>query len=151
MTVLGPRCSIVNADPYHSGTAMPTWEYHLLRKSVAEGKILKAETLTELAGMLNIDPGSLENTVRRYNRDCDENVDSQFFKDMSLRFPVQQGPFYAREVRACVIGQTGAGLNINERTQVLDQHGAVIPGLYAAGEVLGCAVGKRYSGGGMGI
>ena len=56
-----------------------------------------------------------------------------------------------RSVRACVIGQTGAGLDINEQAQVLDEHGQVIPGLYAAGEVLGCAVGKRYSGGGMGI
>jgi fumarate reductase flavoprotein subunit len=139
------------ADPYHSGTAMPTWEYHLLRRSIAEGKIIQAATLHELAGLIGIDPQTLEATVARYNDDCDQGRDSLFFKDMPDRFPLRHGPFYAREVRACVIGQTGAGLDINDKAQVLDVHGQVIAGLYAAGEVLGCAVGKRYSGGGMGI
>lgn len=139
------------ADPYHSGTAMPTWEYHLLRKSIKEGRIFKADSIEELAGLIGVDPQTLANTVAVYNADCDRGCDSQYFKEMGDRFPVRTGPFYAREVRACVIGQTGAGLNINTSTQVLDEHGGVIPGLYAAGEVLGCAVGKRYSGGGMGI
>lgn len=139
------------ADPYHSGTAMPTWEYNLLRQSVNNGKIVQADTLEALAQKIGVDAETLKNTVAQYNADCDAGCDSLYFKQMEPRFPVRTGPFYAREVRACVIGQTGAGLNINEKAQVLDQHGAVIPGLYAAGEVLGCAVGKRYSGGGMGI
>jgi fumarate reductase flavoprotein subunit len=54
-------------------------------------------------------------------------------------------------VRAAVIGQTGAGLNVNDKAQVLDGFARPIPGLYAAGEVLGCSCGKRYSGGGVGI
>jgi len=139
------------ADPYHSGTAMPTWEYHLLRQSIANGKIEKANTVAELAQKLGVDAETLQATVEQYNSDCDQGCDSQFFKEMPERFPVRTGPFYGREVRACVIGQTGTGLNINTSAQVLDNHGRVIPGLYAAGEVLGCAVGKRYSGGGMGI
>lgn len=139
------------ADPYHSGTAMPTWEYHLLRRSIAEGKIEQADSLAELAGKIGLDGETLTATVELYNADCDQGRDSLFFKNMPERFPLRHGPFYAREVRACVIGQTGAGLEINDHAQVLDEHGRVIPGLYAAGEVLGCAVGKRYSGGGMGI
>lgn len=140
------------ADPYHTGgTAMPTWEYNLLRQSIANGKIIKADTIPELAAKLGIDPERLTVTVRKYNDDCDNNCDTQFFKEMPDRFPVRNGPFYAREVRACVIGQTGAGLNINTDAQVLNEHGQIIPGLYAAGEVLGCGVGKRYFGGGMGI
>jgi fumarate reductase flavoprotein subunit len=139
------------ADPYHSGTAMPTWEYHLLRRSIAEGKILQSDTLAGLAEQIGLDPLTLETTVGRYNNDCDQGRDTLFFKDMPERFPLRHGPFYAREVRASVIGQTGAGLEIDDSGQVLDVHGQVITGLYAAGEVLGCAVGKRYSGGGMGI
>ena len=54
-------------------------------------------------------------------------------------------------VRACIIGQTGAGLDVNEDAQVLDTQGNIIPGLYAAGETVGVAMGQRYSGGGMGI
>lgn len=139
------------ADPYHSGAAMPTWEYNLLRASIANGKIVKAGSIAALASQIGVDPLTLETTIAQYNDDCDQHRDSRFFKEMPKRFPVRTGPFYAREVRASVIGQTGAGLNVNEKAQVLDQHGRVIPGLYAAGEVLGCTVGKRYSGGGMGI
>jgi fumarate reductase flavoprotein subunit len=139
------------ADPYHSGTAMPTWEYNLLRQSIDNGKIARADSIEELAAEVGVDAKTLRATVEHYNADCDQGRDSQFFKAMEQRFPVRNGPFYAREVRACVIGQTGAGLDINNDAQVLDEHGRVIPGLYAAGEVLGCAVGKRYSGGGMGI
>jgi fumarate reductase flavoprotein subunit len=139
------------ADPYHSGSAMPTWEYSLLRQSIANGKIVQAESIAELAQKIGVNAETLVTTIGQYNADCERNCDSQFLKEMPQRFPVRTGPFYAREVRACVIGQTGAGLNINNQAQVLDEHGSVIPGLYAAGEVLGCTVGKRYSGGGMGI
>jgi len=139
------------ADPYHSGAAMPTWEYHLLRQGIASGKVVRAETIAQLANHIGIDPQQLEASIERYNADCERAHDGDFFKETERYFPIRTPPFYAREVRACVIGQTGAGLNINERAQVLTGHGRAIPGLYAAGEVLGCAVGKRYSGGGMGI
>ncbi len=140
------------ADPYNSGgVAMPTWEYNLLRQSIDNGKIFKADTLRELAGKIGVYPEILEATAERYNADCDKGIDSDYFKEMPNRFPLRKAPFYAREVRACVIGQTGAGLNVNEQAQVLDRLGHTIPGLYAGGEVLGCAMGKRYSGGGMGI
>lgn len=139
------------ADPYHSGTAMPTWEYNLLKASVDNGKIAKADTIGELATKLGLPPAALEHAVARYNAHCDEGGDGEFFKQTPKYFPVRTPPFYGREVRACVIGQTGAGLNVNANAQVLDKLGDPIPGLYAAGEVLGCAVGKRYAGGGMGI
>lgn len=139
------------ADPYNSGQAMPTWEYNLLRQSIANGKIVSANSIAELARKIGVDEVTLTTTIDQYNADCDKGCDSQFFKEMEPRFPVRTAPFYAREVRASVIGQTGAGLNINTEAQVLNEHGQVIPGLYAAGEVLGCGVGKRYFGGGMGI
>jgi fumarate reductase flavoprotein subunit len=139
------------ADPYHSGAAMPTWEYNLLRRSIENGKVVKADTISELATEIRVEPQALASSVDFYNRSCDDGHDPAFFKQMDRYYPVRKPPFYAREVRACVIGQTGAGLNVNERAQVLDAHERPIAGLYAAGEVLGCAVGKRYSGGGMGI
>jgi fumarate reductase flavoprotein subunit len=139
------------ADPYHSGAAMPTWEYHMIRRNIDSGSVRRAHSLAELANIICVDPLTLETTVAKYNADCDAGVDTQFGKTMHRFYPLRTRPFYAREVRAAVIGQTGAGLNINETAQVLDVHGRVIPGLYAAGEVLGCVQGKRYSGGGLGI
>jgi fumarate reductase flavoprotein subunit len=139
------------ADPYHSGAAMPTWEYNLLRQSIQNGKILQANTVAELADKIGIYADVLQATIENYNADCDRGHDRDYFKEMPKYFPVRTPPFYAREVRAAVIGQTGAGLNINEQAQVLNKLGRPIPGLYAGGEVLGCSVGKRYSGGGVGI
>ncbi|HKY89771.1 MAG TPA: FAD-binding protein, partial [Nevskiaceae bacterium] len=139
------------ADPYHSGAAMPTWEYHMIRRNIESGAVRRAHSLQELAKIIGVDPLTLETTVAKYNTDCDAGVDTQFGKTMHRFYPLRTPPFYAREVRAAVIGQTGAGLNINESAQVLDVHGRVIPGLYAGGEVLGCVQGKRYSGGGLGI
>jgi fumarate reductase flavoprotein subunit len=139
------------ADPYHSGAAMPTWEYNLLRKSIAAGKTLKADTIGQLANQIGLPPGALEASVERYNGHCDAGSDPEFFKETERYFPLRNPPYYAREVRAAVIGQTGAGLNVNEKAQVLDGFARPIPGLYAAGEVLGCSCGKRYSGGGVGI
>jgi fumarate reductase flavoprotein subunit len=139
------------ADPYHSGAAMPTWEYNLLRRSIDNGKVARTDTIAELATKIGVDSDTLVASVEQYNSNCDQGRDPLFFKQMDRYFPMRKPPFYAREVRACVIGQTGAGLNIDERAQVLDRHDRPIPGLYAGGEVLGCAVGKRYSGGGMGI
>jgi fumarate reductase flavoprotein subunit len=139
------------ADPYHSGAAMPTWEYNLLRQSIDNGKIHKADTIEQLAQKIGVDAATLSVSAAQYNRDCEAGRDGAFFKTMEHWFPLRTPPFYAREVRASVIGQTGAGLNINEKAQVLSTTGRVIPGLYAAGETLGCVMGKRYSGGGMGI
>jgi fumarate reductase flavoprotein subunit len=139
------------ADPYHSGGAMPTWEYNLLRQSIANGKIQQSGDIRELAGKIGVDADTLQVTTEIYNNDCDAGIDRHFFKEMPQRFALRKAPFYAREVRACVIGQTGAGLNVDTDARVLDVHGRVIPGLFAAGEVLGCGVGKRYFGGGMGI
>lgn len=139
------------SDPYNSGTAMPTWEEHMLRDQVQKGKVRVANSLSELAEHFGIDALALEETIHLYNEDCDAGSDSYFFKKAPKYFPVRTPPFYALEVRASIIGFTAAGLDIDRRARVLDLHQRPIPGLYAAGEVLGCIHGKRYGGGGLSI
>lgn len=139
------------SDPYHSGNSSLTWDELTIRKHVASGRIKTAPTLEALADKLNIDRFALAETTSRYNAGCHEGRDSEWHKISPKYFPLEQGPFFAVEVRASVIGQTSAGLDIDTQTRVRDEHGRAIPGLYAAGEVLGCVQGKRYSGGGMGV
>ena len=50
-------------------------------------------------------------------------------------------PYYGIKCRVCLTSMKG-GLKINGKTQVLDQFGQVIPGLFAAGEIAGGLVGK---------
>lgn len=138
-------------DPYGAGTNIPTWEEPTIREQVAKGKVKVAESLSELAVAVGIDAVALEQTVAAYNNDCDAGEDTLFFKQAPKLFPVRQAPFYAVEIRAAIIGNTCAGLDIDKFTHVRDRHNTVIPGLYAAGEVLGCWQGSRYGGGGIAV
>jgi fumarate reductase flavoprotein subunit len=142
------------ADPYNSGLAISSWEENTISREVEKGVAFRASTLGEVARLAGLDPEAVEETVRRYNASVEiDGVDREFFKDGNGHKlpPIKNGPFYAVEVRAAIIGFTAAGLDINLDCEVRDTRGRVIEGLYAAGEVLGCFHGKRYAGGGTSI
>jgi fumarate reductase flavoprotein subunit len=139
------------ADPYHSGVPLPTWDQQIITEYVQKGQVKKADTLAEIARHFAIDAVSLQRTTATYNEDARLGKDSVFFKECHKHYPVQTAPFYGVEVRAAIIGLTAAGLEIDAQARVLDAHQEPIPGLYAAGEILGCIHGKRYGGGGMSI
>lgn len=139
------------SDPYNSGLPMPTWEQAMLLDQHRQGRVKSANSIMELASQFGVDAATLEQTVHLYNADCDAGTDRHFFKRAPKLFPIRNAPFYGVEVRASIIGVTGAGLDIDSEARVLDATQRPIPGLYAAGEVLGCIHGKRYAGGGMAI
>jgi tricarballylate dehydrogenase len=60
--------------------------------------------------------------------------------------PIDQPPFEAYAV-SCGITFTFGGLRITTDAQVLDTDGAAIPGLYAAGELVGGLFYFNYPGG----
>jgi fumarate reductase flavoprotein subunit len=137
-------------DPLKQRMSVPSWHEESIREEVGKGAVKRAQSISELARVAGIDPLALEETVNRYNEDFEKGADTWFFKN-SGHHAIRVPPFYAVEVRACMIGLTAAGLEIDKRCRVLDLHGRPIPGLYAAGEVLGCVMGNRYSAGGVSI
>jgi fumarate reductase flavoprotein subunit len=139
------------SDPYHTGEVSQTWDETLIRKHAQTGKIRTAQSIEELADLINVDRRALAETVTRYNADAHAGVDREWDKQAPKYFPIEDGPYFAVEVRASVIGQTSAGLDIDAETHVRDTHGRTIGGLFAAGETVGCIQGHRYSGGGMGV
>jgi fumarate reductase flavoprotein subunit len=139
------------SDPYHTGELSQTWDEALIRKYAATGRIKTTNSIEDLAAKLVIPQAALRETVRRTNEDALAQRDSVYGKQAPKFFSIDTPPYFAVEVRACVIGQTSAGVDIDVTTQVRDVHGRVIPGFYAAGEVVGCIQGNRYSGGGMGV
>src|SRR5262249_51771089 len=76
----------------------------------------------------------LEQTIARYNSFVDKNKDDDFEKPVMHK--IDTAPFYAAIVPMAVNDSYG-GLRINGKTQVVDLHGNVIPGLYAGGEASG--------------
>lgn len=102
---------------------------------IAEGSVLKADTLEDLAKQMGADPATFVAEIEKYNSYCTTGEDLDFGK-VKLGGPIDVGPFYAT-IRTPSIHHTMGGLEINAQTQVLNANGDVIPGLYAAGEVAG--------------
>jgi 3-oxo-5alpha-steroid 4-dehydrogenase len=100
----------------------------------------KATTLDGLAGKLGISPTGLRATVDAYNAGISSGTGDPAHKAPELCAPVETGPFYGIDITvrpsglALVPGLTLGGLRVEGSSGlVLDEGGATIPGLYAAG------------------
>jgi succinate dehydrogenase/fumarate reductase flavoprotein subunit len=107
-----------------------------------DGWFFSADTISELAGKVKsryqpqpIPARALEETVAKYNSYVDSGKDTDFRRP-GLMFKVQKPPFYAAWSTP-ILHDTLTGLRINQKCQVIDLHGQVIPGLYCAGESAG--------------
>lgn len=110
------------------------------------GDAVKADTLEELAGKLQIPAENLVKAVQTYNKAVDEKKDPLGRDPKMLIHKIEKGPFYAGRLTMAV-HHTMGGLAINPKAQVMDRHGKPIPGLYAAGEVTGGIHGTNRVGG----
>lgn len=136
---------------YINDPGSDSWRIGAIRENVANGRVKVADTLEELAKNADISGTALLASVERYNTYADQGEDPEFFKKAKKIYPIRTAPFYAVEIRASAIVSCHAGLEIDNHARVVDHFGAVIPGLYAGGEVLGGTLGRRYIGGGIGI
>jgi len=128
----------------------PNWNPSMIAEQVDAGRIARGETLEEVASALGLDPLALADTVQQYNEGVDRGID-RCGKAPSYLRPLVHAPFYGAEVRLATLCWTGTGLRIDDRAQVLDRRGNVIPGLYAAGESSGGPMGRVYVGSGGSI
>lgn len=94
-----------------------------------------APSLAEVADLAGIDRDRLVETVASYNRAVEAGVDVDLGRTY-LPAPIIKGPFYAVRNHAITL-VTFQGLDIDESFAVRDEAGGPIPGLYAAGEVIG--------------
>jgi fumarate reductase flavoprotein subunit len=108
-----------------------------MRRVMAQGNrhLFIAETLETLAVQMGMDAETLGRTVAQYNSFCDRGHDDKFAKDPKFLHPVRTGKLYALRTY-CAAYQTLGGIRVNGRTEALDEQGGVIPGLYAAGDVV---------------
>jgi 3-oxosteroid 1-dehydrogenase len=134
-----------------AGGVMPAW-------------VPRAPTLAALASQLGIPGSALESTVMRWNIQVATGDDSDFGRGNSAydgfngditRYPgkestlgpIDAAPFYALPLESSTLGTKG-GPRTNRHGAVLDVDGDVIPGLYAAGNVMAGSTGMVYGGAG---
>ena len=118
----------------------------------------QADTLAELAQRLEIDGAQLEATVREFNAAVRDDVPfDAAVKDGRAAAGIEPPkshwaqaldtpPYYGFAV-TCGVTFTFGGVHIDEHARVLDAGGSPIPGLYAAGELVGGLFHGNYPGG----
>ncbi|KAK2728899.1 3-oxosteroid 1-dehydrogenase (flavocytochrome c) [Colletotrichum kahawae] len=130
--------------------------------ALSNGNMFKAETVASLAGKIGIDADGLIRTVENWNRMCATGVDDEFSKgkstyqlfvgDRSAQWSnmgaVARAPFYAIAVKPGDAGTKG-GLLTDEHARVVDEKGAPIVGLYAAGNSSASVMGTTSLGAGV--
>ena len=129
------------------------------------GYMKKADTIEELASLLNIDPATLRGTVDRFNGFVAKNHDDDFNrgdraydrwlgdmyhkKNASLG-SISEGPYSAVPVVPGDVGTYG-GVVTDEKARVLREDGTVIDGLYATGVSTASVFGRAYAGAGASV
>lgn len=131
----------------------------ILRKEydLEEATVVQADTLAQLADQLDVNKEQFLQTIEEYNAavsDAPFNPSVKDGKGTSGITPpktnwaqtIDEGPFYAFPV-TCGITFSFSGVKANEQAEVLDADGNAIPGLFAAGEMIGEIFYENYPGG----
>jgi succinate dehydrogenase/fumarate reductase flavoprotein subunit len=129
-----------------------------LRGALADGYLLRADSLAGLARTLEIDPAALGQTVARHNdmaargRDLDfdkggdayqRNLGDPAHGPNPCMGPIETAPFYAIRVYPGDIGAS-CGLETNQAAQVIREDGTPIDGLYACGNDMDSLMAGTY-------
>jgi 3-oxosteroid 1-dehydrogenase len=134
---------------HNDPNAVPSW-------------MTSAPTLAELAGKIDVPAAEFQATVARWNANVAEGHDPDFSRGVSThdRFwgdaafgmepqatlgPLDTAPYYAVRVNSGCLGTKGGPLT-DGTARVLDVDGDVVPGLYAAGNVMASVMGMTYGG-----
>ena len=148
------------SDAQIQSCVRPTWsvlnreiieKLGMTEKEVSDGerlgRMLRGETLPDLARQMGADASVLEETVRLHNQMITTGAADEFGKMPAVSFcTMETGPYYAIAQWPAVHFTLG-GLKINTQARVLDENGRIIPRLFAAGEVCGGVHGADRMGG----
>jgi succinate dehydrogenase/fumarate reductase flavoprotein subunit len=124
--------------------------------------LIEAATIPELAHKIGVPADALTATIERWNRHAADGRDPDFHRgeshhdrawgDPAFGYtpqatigPLDTAPYYATRVRCGALGTKG-GPRTDTQGRVLDVDGAVIEGLYAAGNAMGSVMGMTYGG-----
>jgi fumarate reductase flavoprotein subunit len=113
-----------------------------LEKGTTE--VMVADSVEGLATKMGVEPAVLSATIAEYNRFCAQGHDELFAKNPRYLRPLKGPKFYAVKAHTIFLGTLG-GIRINERMEVIDKKGKIIPGFYAVGfDAAGGMYGDSY-------
>lgn len=108
-------------------------------------RVAHADTLDELAEMINIPVELLEEAMRSFSAAVkDESAIAARPPNQQMAHKIEKPKFYAFHPLVPGITLTFGGIMTNERAQVLTPDGRIVQGLYACGEGAGHAFFDDY-------
>ena len=118
---------------------------------------IQAGTLRRLAEMLGINADNLERTIQEFNGSINQKPFDPESRDgksttgitppkSNWALPLDTPPFFALPITGGITFAFG-GLRVDENCRVLDTEDRAMPGLYAAGEIMGGVFYQKYPGG----
>ncbi|HBF75135.1 MAG TPA: flavocytochrome c, partial [Lactobacillus sp.] len=110
------------------------------------GLVHTGQSLDDLASQLGFDAETLKQTVSDWNTAVADQNDSAFGRTTGMDRDISTAPFFAIHI-APAVHYTMGGIAINHKTEVLNEDGQAIKGLYAAGEIVGGLHGNNRIGG----
>lgn len=109
---------------------------------IARHAIKKADTLEELATLTGMDPAGLRAGIEKWNGYCKSGTDPDFHRRSfghkeanTVGAGIHAPPFYCHSPLRTIVLPADTSVAINNRLQVLDVFGKVIPSLYAGGDM----------------
>lgn len=115
--------------------AVEAWGYDPA-KAMKRGVVRRFESVEALADGFDMPSDALVATLERFARAVEQGEDPEFAKPILEGAAPPAPPFYAMRLWPKVHFTMG-GIRIDKETRMLNLDGAVIPGLFAAGEVVG--------------
>ena len=85
----------------------------LIDEMVRQGRVVKADTLEQLASGLGLDPATVAATVHRYNDHVAAGFDADCVKNPKFLQPISTPPYYGVELRPAIVGVSACGLRID--------------------------------------
>ncbi|HEY6993341.1 MAG TPA: FAD-dependent oxidoreductase [Xanthobacteraceae bacterium] len=115
-------------------------------KEVESGVLKRANSLVELADMLEVDRGRMTDSIKRWNEACARGKDDDFGRPAGTMTSIDTPPFYGAPVW-CVVSNTQGGPVHDAKQRIVDSFGRAVPRLFSVGE-LGSSFGHLYMSGG---
>ena len=115
-------------------------------KYISTGITVQGDTIEDLAAAIEVDPATLADTLANWNKCVADKNDAEFGRTTGMDNDLSTPPYYAIKI-APGIHHTMGGVHIDTGAHVIDLNGNVIPGLFAAGEVVGGVHGGNRLGG----
>ena len=123
------------------------WDATTIDEAVADGTVIAAASIEELAAEIGVDAAGLANTIQYWNDTVVPAGEDTQYGRISGFERIEGATYYANRMRPEIMGPCG-GLKIDVEAHVLRPDGSQIPHLFAAGLCTGGWVGPFYPGSG---